>query len=152
MIRRSPLLFLLLFATPPAASAIDGNVLFGFGAVGPAQFDQGEVKLMATANATGFLRVGDSVSFGGVGLAVRATHGVDRFFERGNFDELGLSVPFVTYRRNRLVAQLGVEIQRANLQKNLYYLAFGIGFGGRTKPLAPAAVAGFEGENRSTGR
>lgn len=148
----TPLLFVLVFATPPAASAIEWNVLFGFGVVGPAQFDQGRLKLMTTANATGFLRAGDSVSFGGVGLAVRATHGADRFFDRGNFDELGLSVPFVTYRRNRSVAQLGVGIQRANLRKNFYYLGFGMGFGGRTKPRGPAAGAAPEGEKRSRSR
>ena len=151
MIRRKPLLFLLFFATPPAASALEWNALFGFGMVGPAQYDQGDVKLMMTANATGFVRAG-AVSFGGVGLAVRATNGADRFFERGNFDELGLAIPFATYRRNRWVAQLGVEIQRANLQKNFYYLAVGIGFGGRAKPRELAAPAGSEGETRSGGR
>ena len=118
---------LFTFASPLAAAAADWNVLVGYGIVGPAQFDQGVYKPMLTANLTGFLRAGDHVSFLGAGLAIRATHGLDVPFETHDFDEYGLAVPFATFRKRRAVAQIGVEIQRGNLRKTLYYLAFGFG-------------------------
>jgi hypothetical protein len=120
---------LLIFTAPLSAAAADWNVLVGYGIVGPAQYDQGVYKPMITANLTGLLRAGDHVSFLGAGLAIRATHGLDVPFKTHEFDEYGLAVPFATYRQRRAVAQIGVEIQRANLRKTLYYLAFGFGFG-----------------------
>jgi hypothetical protein len=97
--------------------------------VGQAQYDQGQPKLVATANFSGFLRSSESLSFGGVGVAVRSTEGpFAYFFESDNFNEFGVAVPIVTYRSGRKVAQLGVEIQRANLTKNLYYVAVGFGW------------------------
>ena len=120
---------LLAFAAPLPAAAADWNVLVGYGIVGAAQYDQGIYKPMVTANITGFLRAWDHVSFLGAGLAIRATHGLDVPFKTHEFDEYGFAVPFATFRRHRAVAQIGVEIQRANMQKYLYYMAFGFGFG-----------------------
>jgi hypothetical protein len=120
---------LLAFAAPVAATAADWNVLVGYGIVGAAQYDQGLYKPMLTGNITGFLRAGDHVSFLGAGLAIRATHGLDVPFKTHEFDEYGLAVPFATFRKRRAVAQVGVEIQRYNLRKTLYYLAFGFGSG-----------------------
>jgi hypothetical protein len=114
------------------AQAAERNALMGFGVVGPAQFDQGDVKLMVTANVTGLVHVGHSLSLGGIGLAVRTTYnGFNRFFAHDNFDELGLAIPLVTYHRGRSVVQVGAEIQRANLRKNLYYMGIGFGSGRR---------------------
>lgn len=131
---------LLAFVARPA-SATDWNVLVGWGVVGPAQYDQGLYKPMMTVNATGILRASDSLCFGGVGVAIRATFGPDRLLERGSFDEFGLAIPFATYQRGHFAAQLGVEIQRANLRKNFYYAALGYGFSGRRRPGKPAARA-----------
>src|SRR5689334_2948989 len=90
---------------------LDANLLFGMGVVGPSQYDQGEAKLMATLNLTGFYRVHPSVSVGGVGLAVRATNApMTWFFESDNFNEFGLAVPVATVHAGRKVAQVGVEI------------------------------------------
>lgn len=116
---------LMVFAGVLEASALDRNLLVGWGVVGPAQYDQGLYKGMATANLTGFVSIGDSLSLGGLGVAVRATDGLD------TLDEFGLAVPFATYHLGRGVAQIGVEIQRSNLQKNFYYLGFGLSFGTR---------------------
>ncbi len=131
------LLLPLMAAVAPTASAFDllrPNVLLGVGLVGPAQYHQGRLKWLGTVNATGFVDVGDSLSFGGLGVAIRSTCQLGHnFFEHKNFDELGLAVPLVTFRSGHAVAQVGVEIQRANLQKNFYYIAFGYHFGGKTK-------------------
>jgi hypothetical protein len=116
---------------------LDRNLLFGLGVVGQAQYDQGDPKLVATANVTGFLRASEAVSIGGLGIAVRSTEGpFAYFFESDNFNEFGLAVPLATYRSGRKVAQLGVEIQRANFKKNLYYFAVGIGWNARRPPVA----------------
>jgi hypothetical protein len=131
------LLLPLMAAAAPAASGFDllhPNVLVGVGLVGPAQYHQGRLKWAGTVNATGFVEVGDSLSFGGLGVAIRSTSKLGRsVFEHKNFDEFGLAVPFVTFRSGHAVAQLGVEIQRINLQKNFYYLAFGFHFGRKTQ-------------------
>jgi hypothetical protein len=133
--RRTASLSIALGCVLAASGArAEQNALMGFGMVGPAQFDQGDVKLMATANVTGLFHIGDSISVGGIGVAVRATYGLDRLFAHDNFDELGLALPFVTLRRGRAVVQFGAEIQRANFHKYLYYSAIGLGFGGRNKP------------------
>jgi hypothetical protein len=138
--RRSLVVACLLAVTgvPSLASAehpltrVDRNVLVGLGVVGAAQYDQGEPKLMATANITGFLRASDSVSLGGVGIAIRSTEEPFAYlFESDNFNEFGLAVPVVTYRAGRKVAQLGIEVQRINFQKNLYYFAVGVGWSAR---------------------
>jgi hypothetical protein len=127
---RSTLFVVGLFAlaAPLPAAAADWNVLGGYGIVGAAQYDQGTYKPMVTVNITGFLRAGDYVSFLGAGLAIRATHGIDVPFKTHEFDEYGLAVPFATFRKRRAVAQIGVELQRANLRKTLYYVAFGYAF------------------------
>ena len=141
MTRRKGLPFLLIvLASPAVASPVDWNLLAGWGIVGPAQFDQGLSKPMATANATGVFRVGERIALGGAGIAIRATYGgTSRFLEKDNFDEFGLAVPFVTYRRGKAVGQIGVELQRANLRKNFYYMAIGVGLGGhgRERSLDP---------------
>jgi hypothetical protein len=129
MRRRLLLSTLIVAAGVGEASAFDRNVLVGWGVVGPAQYDQGIFKGMATANLTGFVSLGDSFTLGGLGLAVRAT---DAPLE--TLDEFGLAVPFATYHLGRGTAQVGVEIQRANLRKNFYYLAIGLSFGGRFAP------------------
>jgi hypothetical protein len=111
---------------------VDRNILVGLGVVGPAQYDQGEPKLMATLNITGFLRASEAFSVGGIGLAVRSTEDpLSYFFESDNFNEFGVAVPLATYRSGRKVAQVGVEIQRINFQKNLYYFAVGVGWNAR---------------------
>jgi len=140
---RVVVLGLLVLITSPArasdlTSRFDINVLFGLGIVGQAQYDQGDPKLVATANFSGFLRTSESWSFGGLGVAVRSTEGpFGYFFESDNFNEFGLAVPLVTYHRGRKVAQVGVQIQRANLKKNLYYLAVGISWRGRRPAPLP---------------
>jgi hypothetical protein len=133
---------LLSFGVPLPAAAADWNALVGYGIVGPAQYDQGIYKPMVTANVTGFLRAGDHVSFLGAGLAIRATHGLDVPFKTHEFDEYGLAVPFVTCRRRRAVVQIGVEIQRANLRKTFYYLAFGFGSRSTAAPRESDVSAG----------
>jgi hypothetical protein len=132
--------FVLTAAAPTRAA--EKNALMGFGMVGPAQFDQGDVKLMATANVTGLFHLGDSVSIGGIGVAVRATYGLNRLFDHDNFDELGLAIPFVTIRQGHSVVQVGTEIQRANLRKNLYYMAIGVGSGRRRPTSGPPRPPG----------
>ena len=118
---------------------LDYNFLFGFGFVGAAQYDQGDPKLMATINATGFYRPTKSISIGGLGLAVRATLPPDAwFFESDNFNEFGLGVPVVTWRSGRYAAQAGVEIQRINFQKNFYYAAAGITWSPKRRTIRAA--------------
>jgi hypothetical protein len=125
----------------------------GFGMVGPAQYDQGDVKLVVAANVTGLAHIGNSVSLGGLGLALRATYDLDRLFAHFDDYELGLGVPFVTCRRGRAIVQIGAEIQRANLHKNLYYMAVGLGFGRRNKPAAepPRAAQSVASTNQVDG-
>jgi hypothetical protein len=139
------LLGLLPTAAPARAddvfSRFDKNILFGLGIVGQAQYDQGQPKLVATANFSGFFRASESVSFGGVGVAVRSTEGpFAYFFESDNFNEFGVAVPLVTWRSGWKVAQLGVEIQRADMTKNLYYFAVGYGWSAR-RPAVKATPA-----------
>ena len=117
----------MVLAGARGATALDHNVLVGWGVVGPAQYDQGEFKNMASVNFTGLVGAGDSLSFGGLGIAVRATDRID------TIDEFGIAVPFATYHKGIAVAQLGVEIQRSNFKKNFYYLGVGISFGGRAR-------------------
>jgi hypothetical protein len=145
--RRASLLFLAMLAAAPAAHAVQPNLLVGYGIIGPAQYDQGQVRVMTTLNLTGFINAGEAWSFGGLGLALRACWGVHE-----HFDEFGLAVPFATYRSGRGVVQAGVEIQRYDLRKNFYYLSFGIALKGRPArketsasrsrlaPQAPSAV------------
>ncbi len=122
---------------------VDRNVLVGAGLVGPSQYDQGQMKLAATVNATGFYHASESLSFGGAGVAIRSTYNARYLFTKDhNFDEFGLAIPFVTYHRGRKVAQVGVEIQRANLEKNFYYFTVGIGW--KRKAREPEALASSE--------
>ena len=145
VIRRIALLFVLVLASPAVASAVNLNILVGYGVVGPAQFDQGLSKPMMTVNLTSFFRVGEKVSLLGVGVGIRATYAPDRLLERGSFDEFGLAVPVFTYRWGRVAGQVGVEIQRANMQKNFYYAAFGLSLGGRKARSRPSGATGKPG-------
>ena len=123
-------------------SRFDWNLLFGLGIVGQAQYDQGKPKLVATANFSGFWRKSESVSFGGFGVAVRSTEDpLGYLFESDNFNEFGVAVPFVTFRSGWKTAQIGVEIQRINMRKNLYYVAvgWGIRLGGRPASSAKSS-------------
>jgi len=119
--RRASPLVLAMLAASPSAHAVEPNLLVGYGIIGPAQYDQGQVRAMGTFNLTGFINAGETWSFGGVGVALRACWGPHE-----HFDELGLAVPFATYRSGRGVVQAGVEIQRYDLRKNFYYLSVGI--------------------------
>jgi len=98
----------------------------GVGMVGPAQYDQGELKPTIAATVQGPAVGG--FRLGGIGLALRATDGPpSRLLERGNFDEIGLAVPLATYQRGRFAAQVGLQIQRANMRKGLVYAGVGVG-------------------------
>ncbi len=121
---RALLLCLAIVGAAAEASALEPNLLAGYGVIGPDQYDQGKVRAVITANLTGFVELGQSWSLGGVGVASRTNPHL-----HWRFDEFGLAVPFVTYRRGRVRAQVGAGIQRLNLMKNFYYVTVGIGLG-----------------------
>jgi hypothetical protein len=132
----SVLAFALALAAPSfdfdaLKNRLDLNLLVGLGWVGPAQFDQGRTKLVATANVTGLIEPRPWVSLLGLGLAVRSTEGPSYYlFESDNFNEFGVAVPVATFHWGWKTAQIGASIQRANFRKNLYYVAVGWRFGG----------------------
>ena len=108
-------------------SALEPNLLAGYGVIGPDQYDKGKVRAVITVNLTGLVELGESWSLGGVGVASRTN---PRLHWR--FDEFALAVPLATYRRGRAVAQVGAGVQRLNLMKNFYYATFGIALKGRS--------------------
>ena len=113
---------------------LDLNLLVGLGWVGPAQFDQGRTKLVFTANITGLVEPKPWLSLLGLGVAIRSTEGPSYYlFESDNFNEFGVAVPVATFHWGWKTAQIGASIQRANMRKNLYYVAVGMRFGGRDR-------------------
>jgi len=102
---------------PAMAFPFEPNVVVGVGKVGAHQFDQGAYQGVVTVNQTA-IGVGRSFFLGGLGMAIR---GSDDLFK--GFDEFGLSIPVVTYRRCAYVAEFGAGIQGS--RKYFFYIGVG---------------------------
>jgi hypothetical protein len=120
-----------VLAVPPAAGAVEANLVAGYGVVGPKQFDAGGMHGVIAANLTG-IHLSPALSMGGIGYAVRGGTGIFK-----DADEAGVNLPVLTYHRRFGVAQLGVQMQRFVFTKNTYFVGFGFGFGYHGTPRTP---------------
>jgi hypothetical protein len=91
------------------------------GVIGPNQYDQGKARGMLAATFVNFWQPSDSWSIGGLGLGFRASNGIYQ-----GLSELGLSIPVVTHRHGIWMQQAGILIQRGDLQKNAFFVGFGM--------------------------